>query len=97
MAYVAIEDDWPDPVLPELPDWYDTAPCVGAHHLFFPQQGGGHLAKRALEVCSTCEHRKPCLALAMESEYFRDGTGIWGGTTPQMRSAKAGKYTRSYT
>lgn len=40
--------------------------------------------RRAIDVCTTCPVRKPCLDAALGIDVSAD-IGIWGGTTPATR------------
>lgn len=56
--------------------------CAGEDTaLFFPARGG--TAMEAIEICSRCPHRQPCLDWAIETgQTF----GVWGGTTADQRA-----------
>lgn len=64
-----------------------TQPCAGEDpELFFltsSSMDNAFKLGRALEVCSTCPFRRPCLAYALTHAV----TGIWGGTTNPQRAA----------
>ena len=64
-------------VLPDLP----RAVCKGDPGPWFPGPGRG-AGQDALELCSWCPERAPCLAWALDKD---ERDGIWGGTTPEER------------
>lgn len=78
-------------------NWHDEANCRGlgdeGYAIFFPEikkgDGGAKLKALyapALELCSACPAKKPCLEsqLKHEKETLRFD-GVWGGTTPEQR------------
>ncbi|WP_405149903.1 WhiB family transcriptional regulator [Sphaerisporangium sp. NBC_01403] len=80
-----------DTVIPAV-SWLRRAACRGEDpELFFPisAKGPGHMQhERAKAVCRRCPVRTPCLDYAVTS---REEHGIWGGTDPDERRAKAAR------
>lgn len=65
-----------------MSDWIDDAACGGVDvALFFPEEG--EHPTTALEVCSRCPVREPCLAEALANN---EPHGVWGGMTPRQRN-----------
>ena len=64
--------------------WRDDAACLEHPTEWFtgPHEPGD--TRRAIEVCTTCPVRQPCLEAALEIEVTAD-LGIWGATTPATR------------
>jgi WhiB family redox-sensing transcriptional regulator len=62
------------------PAWHDRANCRGVDQkLFFPERGESQAAARM--ICSACEVRAECLAVALSA----DMPGIWASTTFNQR------------
>jgi WhiB family transcriptional regulator, redox-sensing transcriptional regulator len=72
--------------VPEDPDasWRDNAACLDHPAEWFtgPDEPGD--TRRAIDVCSTCPVKQPCLEAALQIDVSAD-LGIWGGTTPTTR------------
>jgi WhiB family transcriptional regulator, redox-sensing transcriptional regulator len=64
--------------------WRDEAACLEHPAEWFtgPHEPGD--TQRAIDVCTTCPVKQPCLDAALEIEVSAD-LGIWGGTTPTTR------------
>ena len=64
--------------------WRDDAACVEYPAEWFtgPHEPGD--TQRAIDVCTTCPVKQPCLEAALSIEVSAD-LGIWGGTTPAAR------------
>lgn len=68
--------------------WDEGAACRGMDpDLWFPVSGHGkaHDWTNARAVCATCPVRAECLAYALDSEPVHEGSGMWGGATPEER------------
>ena len=64
----------------QAPEWYLEAPCRGLEDLMFdPKQ-----EEEAKVLCSGCPFKDPCLTIARNN---REEFGVWGGKTPQERTA----------
>jgi len=65
--------------------WWSQAACQDAEpEVFFPISDRDHWSRSAaLELCSACEVRAQCLAVAMTD---RTLVGIWGGTDEADRA-----------
>jgi len=80
----------PEALEPQL--WRHAAACAGSDPTpFFPrddldEQVRRDLEHQALQVCSRCPVRVPCLQYSRVTgqEY-----GVWGGLTPSMRHQRA--------
>lgn len=67
------------------PAWQADAACREHPEIdFFPLNGDD--ARPAQRVCSTCLVRDDCLAFATHDNSLN---GVWGGTTEQLRGARA--------
>jgi WhiB family transcriptional regulator, redox-sensing transcriptional regulator len=53
-----------------------------ADHIWFPAKGAS--LQPARRICRRCPVREQCVQHAIADPSLRDG--IWGGTTPKMRS-----------
>lgn len=68
--------------------WDEGAACRGMDpNLWFPSSGHGkaHDWTKARAVCGTCPVRAECLAYALDHEPVHEGSGMWGGATPDER------------
>jgi len=72
--------------------WREQAACADADvpmDYFFPDPGneliGAHTIRRGRLLCARCPVRLSCLVKALEEH----DTGIWAGTTEEMREATA--------
>lgn len=69
-------------------EWLDWALCVGADPgIFYPDVGESYQPARA--ICSACPAKTECLAYALATELSVSRYGMWGGATPEERSALA--------
>jgi WhiB family redox-sensing transcriptional regulator len=67
--------------------WRGMAACLAYDpELFYPVAGAMDTpaARRAVQICTGCPVRRECLAEALAR---RERHGIWGGTSPEQRSA----------
>ena len=64
--------------------WREDAACLEHPAEWFtgPHEPGD--TRRAIDVCTTCPVKQPCLEAALDIEVSAD-LGIWGGTTPATR------------
>lgn len=63
--------------------WIEHAACRNHDpNLFFPADGGWHIAKQAIAICNECPVRTDCLTYALEEN---QQYGIWGGTSYKQR------------
>lgn len=64
--------------------WREDAACLEHPAEWFtgPHEPGD--TRRAIDVCTTCPVKEPCLETALSIEVSAD-LGIWGGTTPATR------------
>lgn len=72
-----------DSGLPERPEWYAFANCLGAAPgLFFTERGQNAEVREAKAVCAGCVVRDECLdyALAVPEKF-----GVWGGLSERER------------
>jgi len=76
----------PEPTGTEDHGWRHDAACLSEDpELFFPEGESDRYQPQvsaALEVCGSCAVAEDCLRYALEAD---QRTGIWGGTTAQMR------------
>lgn len=74
--------------------WRDEAACLEHPAEWFtgPHEPGD--TRRAIDVCTTCLVKQPCLDAALSIEVSAD-LGIWGGTTPATRRRIRRERTRS--
>jgi WhiB family redox-sensing transcriptional regulator len=76
--------------------WQHHANCLESDpELFFPQRNENDLKSlavlEAIRICSQCDVRDTCRQVALDSKHQY---GIWGGTTPNQRTAISRKEQR---
>lgn len=67
----------------------ETLPCTGQWETFFPDEILDTVTRKiaiqtAKDLCNSCPIRAQCLEFALANN---EAYGIWGGLTPQERSA----------
>jgi len=65
-------------------DWRAAACASHDPDLWWPHPEEHARRNKALDICSTCPLREPCLRLALDEGHDQ---GIWGMTTPEERKA----------
>lgn len=76
--------------------WREDAACLDHPAEWFtgPHEPGD--TRRAIDVCTTCPVKQPCLEAALQIEVSAD-LGVWGGTTPAARRRLRGRQTDTDT
>ena len=64
--------------------WRQNAACLDHPAEWFTGPNAPGDTRRAIDVCTTCPVKQPCLEAALSIESSAD-LGIWGGTTPATR------------
>jgi WhiB family redox-sensing transcriptional regulator len=76
-------------------DWRASGACLSADpDLFFPIATAGLAGRQITEarrICDGCQVRQQCLDFAMQTG---ETYGIWGGTTPEERTARRHRLRR---
>ncbi len=78
-------------------EWITDAACLGMldDDIWF-QPGRGNVPVEALRICRGCPVRAECLDDALSSNDPTRDDGVWGGTTPKLRSEiRQGRLSRA--